>query len=225
MKNYNIKEVAEKYIGQTEIKGNMGFTNPDFEKRMKAVGFKPSYQWCAIFAELVWNEAYQGDKEMLKVISKNCNPSAVKTFKNFNAEGMTSYKPVVGSMVIWQSWRNGHRHWTGHAGIVVEVNDENFVSIEGNTNDSGGREGYVVARKKRSYRTKVHNGIAVLGFINPPNTVSNPFKNKIEGNKFRKWVNDNHPEYAREIDLDRTGSHTNSYIMKAWAKFKSKYEA
>ncbi len=226
MKDYSIKDVAEKYIGQTEIKGNMGFSNPDFEQRMKDVGFKPSYQWCAIFAELVWHEAFQGNKEMLAIIKDNCSPSAVKTFENFRGLEMTSDKPIVGSIVIWQSWRNGHRHWTGHAGIVVEVNDKTFVSIEGNTNDSGGREGYIVARKTRSYRTKVYNGIAVLGFINPTNdVVEKPFKNKTEGNKFRKWVNDNHPEYAREIDLDVKGSHTNSYIMRAWAKYGKDYES
>lgn len=226
MKKYSIKDVAEKYIGQTEVKDNMGFKNPDFEKRMEAVGWRPSFQWCALFSELVWHEAYQGNEEMLKIIKDNCSASAVRTYKNFNSIGMASDKPQVGAIVIWQSYRKGVAQWTGHAGIVTEVNKENFVSIEGNTNDNGSREGIMVARKTRKYSTEVYNGLAVLGFINPPGTapkIEKPFKNKKEGDKFRKWVNDTYPEYAREIDLDESGSHTNKYIMKAWKKYGVEY--
>ena len=46
-----------------------------------------------------------------------------------------------------------------------------------------------------------------------------------EGNKFRSWVNDNHPDYASEINLDREfGSFTNSYITKAWKKLGEEYK-
>lgn len=51
-----------------------------------------------------------------------------------------------------------------------------------------------------------------------------PFKNKEEGNKFRKWVNDTYPKEAKEMDLDVSGSHTNSYIMRAWKKFGESYK-
>jgi hypothetical protein len=40
---------------------------------------------------------------------------------------------------------------------------------------------------------------------NPSVLPNVPFQNTTEGNAFRSWVNDNYPEYAREIDLDRTG--------------------
>jgi hypothetical protein len=45
-----------------------------------------------------------------------------------------------------------------------------------------------------------------------------PFKNKAEGNAFRNWVNDVFPAYAVLIFLDRSGSHNNSFISKAWKK-------
>ncbi len=51
-----------------------------------------------------------------------------------------------------------------------------------------------------------------------------PFKNKEEGNKFRKWVNDTYPKEAKKMDLDVSGSHTNSYIMKAWDKYGNEYK-
>jgi flagellar biosynthesis GTPase FlhF len=50
------------------------------------------------------------------------------------------------------------------------------------------------------------------------------FDSKEEGNKFRAWVNDKHPEWAKENSLDKEGSHTNSYIKKAWDTFKDEYE-
>tara|TARA_R100001463_G_scaffold99923_2_gene154351 strand:+ start:367 stop:2181 length:1815 start_codon:yes stop_codon:yes gene_type:complete len=46
-----------------------------------------------------------------------------------------------------------------------------------------------------------------------------------EGNKFRAWVNDNYPEYAAEIKLDRSfSSFTNEYITKAWQKLGEEYQ-
>jgi hypothetical protein len=57
-------------------------------------------------------------------------------------------------------------------------------------------------------------------------TVLQPvFENKYQGNDFRKWVNDNHADYAREIDLDASGSHTNDYITKAYYKLRHQYNA
>jgi len=63
---------------------------------------------------------------------------------------------------------------------------------------------------------------------NPPSTIEIksipiPFNNKSEGDAFRGYVNDNYSTYAREIDLDRSGSYNNSYIQKAWEKYGAEY--
>lgn len=53
---------------------------------------------------------------------------------------------------------------------------------------------------------------------------SSPFATKAEGDAFRKWMNDNFPWAAKELDLDRTGSHTNQTIKNAFNKvFEPKY--
>ncbi|MFP2930499.1 peptidoglycan-binding protein [Pyxidicoccus sp. 3LG] len=39
-----------------------------------------------------------------------------------------------------------------HAGIVTEVDEETFQTIEGNTNDDGSREGYEVCARTRGFR-------------------------------------------------------------------------
>lgn len=50
-----------------------------------------------------------------------------------------------------------------------------------------------------------------------------PFKNSTEGNAFRKWVNDNHKDYATSIKLDPTGKFNNAYIRKAYQKYGTEY--
>ena len=55
--------------------------------------------------------------------------------------------------------------------------------------------------------------------------ITKPFADRTAGDKFRNWINDNHSSYAKEISLDRSGSHTNSYIKKAFAKFGYEYSS
>ncbi|HJM15863.1 MAG TPA: SPOR domain-containing protein, partial [Flavobacteriales bacterium] len=55
------------------------------------------------------------------------------------------------------------------------------------------------------------------------NGIRLPFKNKREGNLFRKWVNTNYPSYAKEIDLEEDGSCSNCFIQLAWEKYYSEY--
>ena len=49
-----------------------------------------------------------------------------------------------------------------------------------------------------------------------------PFKTTEEGNKFRKWVNDNYPDWAKKNKLDVSGS-LNSYVDKAWKQYGEAY--
>ena len=59
-----------------------------------------------------------------------------------------------------------------------------------------------------------------------PTTNANkvPFTNSTEGNAFRKWVNEEYPDYAKQISLDPTGSYNNAYITKAWKKYGTEYQ-
>jgi hypothetical protein len=60
-------------------------------------------------------------------------------------------------------------------------------------------------------------------------SVTVPFKNDMEGNAFRDWVNNKYPEWAKTNQLDRVGKkgvgYNNSYIQKAWAKYGVEYSA
>lgn len=159
-----IVEIAKSYRGQEEIAGNKGFKTKIFEMKMKTMGWLTGYAWCCFFAELVWKESFEKYKpEYVKVLNKLFSGSVVQTFRNFNympVDFQVSLKPEIGSLVCWQSLKNPTQ---GHIGIVVEVlSDGSFKSIEGNTNENGSREGYIVGLKSRKLNVP---GMKTLGFI------------------------------------------------------------
>ena len=152
--NEQILYNARKFLGMQEIKGNQGFKNAQLQALMEKYGWQKGWAWCSVFAEMVWSEAYENyNKPMIKVIEKLFSAGAVKTYNNFKTSEFGIYNyPVVGAVVIWQNYRDGKPHWTGHAGIVVKIysdDSDKFESIEGNTNTSGGREGIEVGRQVR----------------------------------------------------------------------------
>ena len=155
---------AESYLGQTEKSGNSGFTDPEFEAEMTEEGWKKSWAWCAVFAKVVFKNIFPEKSEEL---NKLFSPGTVQTFRNFRDAGYpVSLVPSTGALVIWQTMKDGKPQTTGHAGIVVSVVDQHmFYSVEGNTNDGGGREGYIVAKKQRKVVANVKDGLKILGFI------------------------------------------------------------
>lgn len=162
-----IIETAKKYIGKREEPNNSGFKDKEFEKRMSEVGWQKGHAWCCYFCELVWKEAYNDDKKTVAEINKLFNASATATYKNFELSNnwILSNKPVPGALAVWRQGVD----WRGHIGIVTELVDKNtFRTIEGNTNDSGGREGIEVARKMRFLNQPFKpKGLNLVGFICP----------------------------------------------------------
>jgi hypothetical protein len=153
-------ETARAYINKKEKPGNSGFEDAEFEKEMIAIGWEKGMSWCALFAKMIFNKAKPGAYTLL------FNPGAVKTFNNFRAHKyQISNKPVLGSLVIWQDYKNGIADWHGHAGIVSGViDDHTFMSIEGNTSGGGSRNGDRVFEHTRKIEVK-KNGLNVLGFV------------------------------------------------------------
>jgi hypothetical protein len=158
-----IIQVASKYLGQKEGSGNTFDAQTPLGKLVKAAGQNNGEAWCAYFAEGVCLEAYPERKDQ---IQKLFSASAVQTFARFkDAKFVISQYPVLGSIVIWQRFKEGQPTWQGHVGIVSKViSNVNFESIEGNTNSAGSREGDSVQVKKRDTIRKDH-GLNVLGFI------------------------------------------------------------
>lgn len=160
-----IVHTAKQYIGKTEKPNNSGFNDAEFEKRMKDTGWVRGASWCAYFTELVWVEAYKGTT-LERVVKSLFSGSATATYKNFDlAKWTISQRPQIGALAVWRLG-NG---WQGHIGIVIEVpNDKSFKTVEGNTNDKGGREGYIVAVKNRVTKAPYQaKGLNLIGFVYP----------------------------------------------------------
>ncbi len=157
-KRTKLVSVANCFLGQNEIRGNKGFVDKSFEKKMQESGWNRGWAWCACFVEMVYDVALP---ELDEKLEKLFHPGCTRTLKNFKDAGYdVSEVPEVGSVMIMQ--RDGS--WKGHAGIVHHVEGDIVFTIEGNTNDQGGREGYTVDLKKRNYKDKSRS-MDVVGFI------------------------------------------------------------
>ena len=164
--NLKVVEIANSYVGEREKLNNSGFIDSEFEERMDKVGWKTGQAWCAYFSELVWKEAYPDNKELDKLFSAG----AVATYTNFAASKnfVCDKVPEAGAVVIWQYYKNGMPHWSGHAGIVEFIEGNTIHTIEGNTNAAGGREGIEVAKKIRPLDFEPKDkGLVLKGFIKP----------------------------------------------------------
>jgi hypothetical protein len=144
---------AISFVGEQEIRGNLGFNDDTFQEYMEAVGWQEKQAWCAYFVELVWKLSYATrSSAIVKELDALFSASAVQTYRNFNESTRwgTSNHPQKGGLVVWQTHIDDEPLWSGHIGIVKKVMDHTSIeSIEGNTNAAGGREGIEVATKNR----------------------------------------------------------------------------
>lgn len=166
-----IVTIARSYVGQTEVLGNKGFTDPSLLAKMKLAGWAPGYAWCALLAEIIWKESVGPNNPVWLLLDKLFSASALSTYYNFaHSKDFTATEiPVPGALVIWKHGIDP-KQWTGHAGIVTTNTDKDFHSVEGNTSgkDPNIREGYIVAEKPHVLGLPPNpKGLNVLGFIPP----------------------------------------------------------
>lgn len=166
-----IIEQADKYVGQHEKPGNMGFKVKWFDKLMRSVGFKDSHPWCVYLCELVWREFYkENDPRKLSDIERLFTGGAVRTFKRFQKDPNweTGTIPRRGAIAFWQMYENGKATTRGHAAVctISGVSDKVY-TIDGNTNDNGSREGIKVAYKSRRNNFGEKKGLVLIGFVYP----------------------------------------------------------
>lgn len=162
-----IKYYAELFLGIKEVGNNNGWQdvyfddlNMSFTDLMKTVGWQDTHAWCAYFAELVWKLAYANvDTLMVNKLDKLFSANSVNTFMNFKDQ--QSKTPVIGSLVIWNYYKDGKATTRGHTGIVVDVQGSVIKTVEGNMGDKVSTRTLIINYEKKE------NGNNLLGFINP----------------------------------------------------------
>lgn len=120
----------------------------------------PAWAWCAGFVTTLLRAAEEGQPDSNRSPIKGSLSCDVLAAQAKKAGRFVSDKDVSSGAVDRASLKNGAiflirnkrnaNDWT-HTGIVTAFFDEYVETIEGNTNDSGDREGYEVCARRRSY--------------------------------------------------------------------------
>ena len=114
----------------------------------------PDFPWCAGFVSFVVKQACDALGAPLPVESTfSCDVlarSAKEGDRFQRGQGMDRSTLKPGSIFLRKRVAGD---WT-HTGIVIKATPDAFMTIEGNTNDMGSREGYEVCRRFQSYKGK-----------------------------------------------------------------------
>ena len=131
-------QVAKSQLGVTEEKNNTG---PKVTEYLKAVGLHTGYSWCAAFVYWCWEQA----AENLKVPNPLIKTAGVLNHWNLT-KGMKVKVPKAGDIFIIR-----HTATNGHTGMVKTVDPiaRTYTTVEGNSNNTGSREGTEVCTNTR----------------------------------------------------------------------------
>jgi len=114
-----------------------------------------AWPWCAGFASFILNQACDTlDVSLPLKTSFSCDILAAGAKgKGIFLRGskISDRKKITPGSFFLE--RRTSTDWT-HTGIVVDAEDAVFLTMEGNTNDEGSREGYEVCSRIRGYKNK-----------------------------------------------------------------------
>jgi hypothetical protein len=135
--------LAERYVGVREHGGpNRG---PQIERWLAKVGLDPGAPWCAAFLYGVYDESAAG----LSMPNPIPRTGGVSKLWSRAPEYMRYGKPTRGAIFVHFSQGTYAPGAKGHCGLVLGVDGGNMLTVEGNTNAEGDREGDGVWYKTR----------------------------------------------------------------------------
>jgi hypothetical protein len=165
----NILAKAISHLGEREV----GTTNsgPEVNQFLAYVGLDPGYSWCMAFAVYIAGRTAEqmglrlADTNLVKTASCSAQASHARTVGALIAAAdVLAGKAVVQKGDLMLMWEGGDYHHTGIVEVPPSQNAPIFGTIEGNTNDTGAREGTSVLRQRRDAREQV-DGRAKYGFV------------------------------------------------------------
>lgn len=134
-----VKELYDSQVGVRETGGsNRG---PQVEMYLESVDLGPGYAWCAAFVSWVYQNTG------IQTPLNGWVPSYALERKRIYQRGKFSKsKPQQGDVFLICITKLNR---PAHIGFVDQWGDKWIVTVEGNTNDNGSREGDGVYRKRR----------------------------------------------------------------------------
>lgn len=128
-------EIAQSQIGVEEIPRGSNWGEP-VKKYLKSVGISFPASWCMAFVYWCCKEA--------ALNARLIKTGGVLRMWNEVGKDMKHSTPLAGDIFIMDYGKG-----LGHTGFVEKVQGNKIHTIEGNTNDTGSREGYEVCRRTR----------------------------------------------------------------------------
>lgn len=129
-------DIAIGEIGKQEIPRGSNW-GPDVQKYLIAVGINFPASWCMAF--VYWCCLHAGVSGKLVKTG-----GVLAQWNGDTGKGIEFETPMAGDIFIMD-----FGHGLGHCGFVEKVQADKIFTIEGNTNDTGSREGYEVCRRVR----------------------------------------------------------------------------
>jgi len=160
-------EFAVSQIGVMEkpLGSNRG---PEVDKYLAEVGLDPKggFAWCVAFTHF----CYLSAAKKLGVPNPHIRTAGVldhwsKAAKSPNATRITNAQAIADPGLVrpGQLFIISLTGGLGHSGMVVEVSDGRLVTIEGNTNDNGSRNGIGVFRRTARKIGQINKGFVQYG--------------------------------------------------------------
>lgn len=129
-----VLEIAKTQLGKCENPKGSNWGEP-VRTYLASVGIRFPASWCMAFVYWCYNQLPKNPMFRSGGVLHVWNNSVANRVKG---------EPRPGDVFIMDFGRG-----LGHTGIVESVEKDHINTIEGNTNDSGSREGYEVCRRRR----------------------------------------------------------------------------
>lgn len=140
----DVVRLFEGEVGVRQVGDNAG---ERVEQYLQATGLGPGYPWCAAFIAWGYNEFGIDNPESA------WSPAWFPDSHTIYIRGRETKEPLPGDVIgIWFSDLGR----IAHVGVVVDWGEEFVTTVEGNTNDTGSRNGDGVYKKRRKQR-QIHS--------------------------------------------------------------------
>lgn len=132
-------------VGVLEATGNNDGIH--VEKYLASVGFKAGAPWCAAFVHWVLDVC--GIENNITAWSPTCCPESLRVYDKIK-DDIDDFQGRAGDVVGFYYQHLGR---IGHTGFYDHRKGDYIYTVEGNTNESGGRLGIGVMIRKRHVKT------------------------------------------------------------------------
>ena len=146
--------VALSQVGVRETSRNSG---PEVDAYLSSVGLGPGYSWCCAFVHWCF-EVGAASVNLPNPCPHTAGALKLWSMSPQEAKWGPKDEPEPGDVFVID-----HGHGLGHVGFVVELDQAgDLVTVEGNTNPGGSREGDGVYRRTRR-REEINRGYLRIG--------------------------------------------------------------